>query len=456
MKKMICLILTIIIVGSVFAGCQKTPESPIVIGKGNGVLETELLEEQTESVIYPSIKMWKTELETNDGEISIHVNAKVNWPEKADLPVVYVRPHAITTDEVNVAAKELFGDVPLYDASHYTDKNRLEQEIIAWRADLESLETNGTWSEISLAGSPGLPSDYVEEEIEWVKSKIEEAENNYQKAPDTVPVITEIVFRQLNGYKSLSLRNDDRIPADLGVSIMDETDDSYLEFRDWNGVIYNGFSDLQEDDALDLTISKEEALNLSVGFVEKLGIDASVTNIQGIKSNGAVAYLFIFSRNIEGIPCKYVESTGGALGIDGSEFRNPWNAERIEVMVNDDGIIGFEWESPPEIIETINENVSIKAYDEIIEIAEKILPMQFAKEVLAENKREITICEMSMNMMRVAKRGTDNEYYYLPVWDLLGYYGDEENKDTESTNRKRAFLTINAVDGSVIDRNIGF
>jgi len=452
MKKTICMIICMISLLCVFCGCQKTPEEPIVESKENGISENKLTEKQTKTVVDLSVKRWQTELETKDGTINIHIDAEVVWPEQTEFPVVYVRPHAITENEVQIAVEELFDDEVLYDGSYNSDKQNLERIVLAWRADLESLKTNGRWSELSVAGSAGQPCDpqLLEEEISWVEGNIKQAEKDYEAAPENVPVMTELKFAQFNGYKSLSIRNDEIVPASLGINIRDDSNDSYMEFRDWKGLKYEGFSDLKHTEELSIELSRNDAQKIAESFVAKLGINASVGKIQG---NGK-AYLFLFSRNIEGVPCKYVQEDSGALGIDGEEYREPWNAERIEVMVNDDGIIGFEWESPPEIIDTVNENVSMKSYEEIIDIAEKLLPMQFAKEVIRE--REITVKELSLGMMRVAKLGTEYEYYYIPVWDIVGYYGKTEMDEDESLNHRRALLTLNAIDGTVIDRARGY
>jgi len=244
----------------------------------------------------------------------------------------------------------------------------------AYRADLESLKSTGKWSELHMDESErGQPcgAEVLEVNIEWVGEMLKTVEEAYENAPDAIPEVTEIAYRENNGMKTIMLRYDQSIPACIGVSVIEGFEipgDSYIEYRE------------------------------------------------------------------------------------------PWYDERIEVMVNDDGLIGFEWQGPPEILETINDNVTIKTYDEIIETARTILPMQFEKESLNEKQRDVTICEVALTMMRVARMGTDNEYFYLPIWDFIGYFG--ENIDTNITEDNpgamKSFLTLNAVDGSVIDRSFGY
>ena len=58
-----------------------------------------------------------------------------------------------------------------------------------------------------------------------------------------------------------------------------------------------------------------------------------------------------------------------------------------------------------------------------------------------------------MNLFRLRLKDK-NEYMYVPVWDFIGtwktdYYATEPGKEF-------TFLTINAIDGSIIDRGLGY
>ena len=481
-KRTISSALSLIIALSLCA-CQPTPEQEAVVNKGGGALEKKLMEKNTEEPTDRAATTrqeekgntgkptghaattWQEELKTQDGVISIHVNAAVNLPDKNQLPVVNVKPHAFTIDEVETIVHELFGDNTLYNDDYYLRKDELEKEMNAYRADLESLKSTGKWSELHLDESErGQPcgAEVLEANIEWVGEMLKTVEEAYENAPDTIPEVIEIAYRENDGMKTIMLCDDQSIPACIGVSVIEGFEipgDSYIEYRDWKGAAYRTASVLSDSDQIEIKTTKEEAIAIASEFIKSIGLDCSLTSVRSAKDRTYLAYQFIFSRNIEGVPCPYIETNNATSpGADGAEYREPWYDERIEVMVNDDGLIGFEWQGPPEILETINDNVTIKTYDEIIETARTILPMQFEKESLNEKQRDVTICEVALTMMRVARMGTDNEYFYLPIWDFIGYFG--ENIDTNITEDNpgamKSFLTLNAVDGSVIDRNLGY
>jgi len=69
----------------------------------------------------------------------------------------------------------------------------------------------------------------------------------------------------------------------------------------------------------------------------------------------------------------------------------------------------------------------------------------------ADEKNIITIKHVVLGLMRV--RMKENEYVYMPVWDFIG---DWETNGDVGFHHNVSFLTLNAVDGSVIDRAKGY
>jgi hypothetical protein len=70
--------------------------------------------------------------------------------------------------------------------------------------------------------------------------------------------------------------------------------------------------------------------------------------------------------------------------------------------------------------------------------------------------------------MRVAQKDNPHEFLLIPVWDFYGYVELAYNNQSESQyvldennmhnyrNHRYSFLTINAIDGSIIDRSLGY
>jgi hypothetical protein len=61
--------------------------------------------------------------------------------------------------------------------------------------------------------------------------------------------------------------------------------------------------------------------------------------------------------------------------------------------------------------------------------------------------------------MVARKKDNPDHLMLVPVWDFLGtriWKDTNSGKDVSSGNVNLSFLTINAIDGSVIDRNLGY
>jgi hypothetical protein len=81
----------------------------------------------------------------------------------------------------------------------------------------------------------------------------------------------------------------------------------------------------------------------------------------------------------------------------------------------------------------------------------------------ADDRLFLKINRVELSMMRIAKPDSD-EYLVIPVWDFYG--GSIEPTTSDDTDEEclneltefygRSFLTINAIDGSVIDRKLGY
>ena len=75
-------------------------------------------------------------------------------------------------------------------------------------------------------------------------------------------------------------------------------------------------------------------------------------------------YMFVFSRPVNRISCTYAL----AEGTGQEQVSEIWPQEYIKVYIDDSGIIQFIWDAPTQVGETVNGNVSIKSFDEIMAI----------------------------------------------------------------------------------------
>lgn len=147
----------------------------------------------------------------------------------------------------------------------------------------------------------------------------------------------------------------------------------------------------------------------------------------------------------------------------------PFGFEKIEVRVSNDSIAEFRWINPTEISSIINENVRLLSFDKIIEIAENHMQLKYNLSTIApvwiesptyneDLSRyyggEIVINEIRLGLGGVSAYNNVNEFMLIPVWNFYGgyeVYGNDTSDDVKE-ELNVPFLSINAVDGSIIDQ----
>lgn len=167
-----------------------------------------------------------------------------------------------------------------------------------------------------------------------------------------------------------------------------------------------------------------------------------------------------------GIPCFDFNTNNGsdtaktAAGIERSAAP-AYKQERIAVGWQDDAVRSVSWTSPMEIIDTANENVALLPFDTILKTFQKQVFYNYFLDTPADGTEatfRMVIREIRFSYMRVQKPDSDT-FLLVPVWDFLGYGVNPVFGDTEMMRRwyqGQSFLTINAIDGSIIDRNCGY
>ena len=229
----------------------------------------------------------------------------------------------------------------------------------------------------------------------------------------------------------------------------------------------------------ELTITAENAAEMAAVFLDELGVSdmrfAGIEEIdEGYEYMNGPFWNLLFVRSMGTEILSIVDYETNITDVD--IYSKPLHPEYIRIGVRDDGVVHLQWQSPSVLKEELNENVSMQPFDEIMEIFAQQFENNYAhvSEYGAEyiTKREYTIDRIALNYMTVARRNSD-EYLVIPVWDFFGsavytysddymtevydhYILDENNQRIVDYGDNFSFLTINAIDGTVIDRALGY
>ena len=173
------------------------------------------------------------------------------------------------------------------------------------------------------------------------------------------------------------------------------------------------------------------------------------------------AYLFCFTRSVDGVPVTYTMQecnyTDDGENGDPIHYRMLYPYESLRLIVSDEGIVEGRYESPYVLSDPIQTDVELLAFDQVMEIAENILPLTFAW--MEENyQTKVIVDRVVFGYARLDFKDDMYRYKLVPVWDFFGTYyhyrdGELVVSHTEDYN---SLLTINAMDGTVIDRRFGY
>jgi hypothetical protein len=192
--------------------------------------------------------------------------------------------------------------------------------------------------------------------------------------------------------------------------------------------------------------------------------DENTGKVDGIISPAKhYAYRLNFIRTVNDIPCSYINGmTTNNYSNEESIYTGNWTYETMVMLVNDEGIVSFNWYSPIEIMDTLVEKSALLTFDNIAEIFEQRIRDTYEPQAKLSNivNIKLNVTFVSLELQRIAEQNSIESGLLVPVWNFYGTISTN-NKDSENANQRgfdepRPLLTINAVDGSIINLGMGY
>ncbi len=486
-------------------GCRENPDTSIVVNKDmdklidaaqkndNGVSIAELTNNQGN---YCAV------LENESLGVKVQVDAVIEVPQTEQMSIIRVRQQAFEQEFLELVKNVLMQDEQLYEGEVLNRKTRseIEQRIFVYKQELSR-----------------LVSQYGDDVKTNIPQEIEKLKKEYETAPSQIRItepenLSDGKLRQaaatdrqnsnFNGeffygindggngkYQSLYMQNNpeygnclryrfskhgyvyvdgfhvyNHMLEDFSPTVwLAQEEKAGLENAKEYGFLY----ELGEfgDEAATITLSKaqeeaEQFLN-TLGITDFAYYDGGLyCEYQNIcygengkpEENGySKIYILQYMRQIDGA---FVTNTDiskyyGAWNVEDNTYvEKEWPMELIEVRVNDEGIVGFDYNAPLELAETVVEDVEFKSFDDICSIFEKMILITNARQ---EGNITIYIDRVVLGYARISEPDSFDTGLLVPVWDFMG-------RITENGTEKgyTSIMTINAVDGSVIDRTLGY
>lgn len=496
MKKKCRIVIVVGCTISLLAGCEKTPEETIVKEKGTESIQNYESGEKTDKSLRDMLgapEHYTNNASYENGGLIIDTDADIILPEVSNINTISVSAKAADQKLIDTVTNTFFRGDKIYNAWSYQKmtKEDIQEKITLLKkykaeGNMDPYEY-GRDENGNLYYDIDAQIERYEEELqtapeETVKEEVTPAFGleypDGEKGEDVYVIEDEFygVVETKNGNYNYIISNAQAPDTIFKITkIRDDVDPQ--EFTSWQEGRYlldregSDNISMSEDKIKEyINISYDDAEKLAKEKVEKLGWNMELYNWDyslffhgegGISEENILdgGYLFHFTRVADGVPVTYTEDYGGALE-DMDSTLTPWSYERCDIIVGNDGIEQVEIYNPYEVEDIQTENVKLMDFDSIIQIYEQMMEISNADISQYEGQRTFHIKKIVLGYTRIYDPASDNDTGILiPVWDFFGGFDTENDnywhKDS-GEHSNQSFLTINAIDGTVIERGLGY
>ena len=509
MKKAINIILSALVVLSMITGCQETPETVIVAQKDADTFieKAQATPELDGQTLSPSL--WEqTGAEERveyretalDGRLAIRVDAPVVLPDAATMPVLRVKAVDFSEETAKAFFDKLCGDDVMMDASIRRTKSEIEKEIL----ENEKLK---------------MSEDYIDDQVgqEQIDLMNAELRKQYLTAPESsdpvqvngsfysIPVV-DPRNKMVGSYMGIEARSEKRhfrVENNNGLKepIIYEYDGGWSELSagSLSTLYYDVFAYMQtgrwkclpslliEDESIApkeatdrLNYAPAQARAMAEELLEGTGmgvyrmyLDCDYDTFNPELETRTVetsnyGYTLECLRMVNGIPC--AADSCISSGEQHDRYAPSWPYEQCTIFITNDGIQSVQWSSPIEVTDTVVEQAKLLPFRDIMDIFKKMAPIVYTPNTQNEagqfmddliEQYGITVEEIRLELRRIREQNSVTDGLLIPVWSFYGSQwhsmkdGSEPGK-TGTENGQICLLTINAVDGSIIDLAKGY
>lgn len=332
------------------------------------------------------------------GKSMVYVNAPVVIPEVEKIPLYRTAPCAIPEESIQAALK-YFGleNIPMQQLE-YTSIEELNPTGCMWE-DSE----NDRYLSVKL--DTWIPLNNRIENA-WLFYSFHQADNQSRAVP------SEDEARKLA---------DDLVNTVFPGHVYYSTD----KFMDAGALPYRiSHSDGEEDNDYAVVTDVRGDYGYRFHYVSKVG-DISLAHTYNTADTGH-------------------QSEGGSYS-----YAMPY--EVLDVDVGADGIFQVSWHNTFELGEMVSEDCKLLPFKKVLSILGTIAPREVSRfENSGDAHANILIDRVELSYMILPDKDNPESHILTPVWDFFGShtYREDWYDDTDYS-----FFTINAIDGTVIDRN---
>lgn len=451
-KKVILMLLACMVL--LIAACQPTPESEAIVNKGNNELENKVLNQPAaspaaeatqpeDSIVWNETKAVNVE---SQGEYTIAVSIDAKVPVLPDkVPCFLIEPKEFGIESMKQAAQYLMkGEI--------FDGKESKQDITTEVLDYKKVISAHTIRDVC--------QREVDNYLEFMDKIYNDAVENNLEA------VFEYKDREY-GERGLFLKSYpgdnnimDFIAYDTGYGV-----DGFLfyinrfnrmfmylgnisgEDIQANGVKTTYKEALSEADKAIETMFEEPFAMVHSDIIDIINQNEYLWSDDKETSEGQ-SYVFYYTREYGGIPSLFMDMAPIYV-TEQTEYAKPYPREGVCVVVDDRGIVYMTYDSYSETVKTLNENVSLMPFDEILD--------KFKDGVFYHNLwgaggtiAKINITRIDFGMVREPVKDNPDQFMMVPAWNFVGNIGGVISEDRYGDYQEKSILALSAIDGSII------
>jgi len=499
MKKSITVTLSILMLLTL-AGCKATPKDAIVKGKSlNKMIDsaTKTQEGATNSATGVTLtekigakKTYVKELVDAKGKVKIHVNADVVVPDSKSIAIQKVQKASFSQKNVDILREQLVKGQLFSGDDFKLTKSEIQQQIL----DLEAAIAKGPSNDRK---SKALGQDFRKNTLADLKEKLKTAPETSTKTPSNGKLEADkeaggeklygLAQSENGGYESLGVYNYDNeainyVDYTSEKSGFSKTMGNFMSKEQSETDIANGstpyITPAEIANLQDISITENAARQKAEALISSLGInglkcytaekvyggsDEKTADLGAFINPRKCVWYLRYERNVNGIPTTYTPYD--CIKVDQDNQSAPWSYEDMTFAIDDTGIVGFSWKSPYKVTGTVTENSNLLTFDKSMNVFNNMaLVVNSWDGIAADNPRvigvEINVNHIKLGLSRITEQDKRDSGLLVPVWDFFGSltYINKANGVTKNQllDENIPILTVNAIDGSIINRSVGY
>lgn len=460
------------------SACQAVPLAPVAQGDTERLLENAQREDeksagggsrQSLADQYGIPSTYSYDAQGADGKLNIHVDAVVTAPEGDGMPIYRVKAGEFSQATVDAFFQELCGDTEMWVYSGQRTKQQIKDQIDNIHNRIAQIQDDPkSADEVARANEAlGILAEML------------------KTAPDTI-----VEDRSYGRLGELTKESDESFPgleayeryeggaygSGRTFRVQNNTSPAlwYNDYRNPAAGINFGFSaslpvmedgDVDADVLSEIGLKPSEAKQMVQHLLDRTGSNMMVDSIylQDDEQKGYVdgivrpaeryAYHIYCVRTVDGLSCASI--SGGSQPANGDLTAKDWSYEGLDMIVNGQGILTMMWRSPLEVTGTANENSTLKPFPEIQEIFEKMMDVNYEQEAELYGGMDFEINRVMLSLQRIVDTDSGEEGLLVPAWNFYGKLTVGSQKE-QFEKLGESFMSINAIDGTVIDPMKGY